>query len=328
VLFADDLDYQGLDSALEKSCRYYDNAPERSFEVCGQHLSGRELSRAYSQIISSLDEQPDQDIGLFLANNFTLCPPASLLITGYYTPILSGSLSPTSTYYFPLYTLPGQEELRTLSRAEIDNGTLLKGHAIAYLASPVDLFFLHVQGSGILKLPDGSRRLIAYAGDNGRPYTSIGKILIQEGKLQSEEVSLATISDYLARHPDQRQRILNQNERYIFFRLSDPEAGTTLPSGSLGYPLTPDRSVALDAAHYPPGILGMLTGIRPHLNKSAKISWQPFSRLVTHQDSGAAIKGPQRLDLYIGSGEQAGQVAGLMKEKGSFAILIPNLSLR
>lgn len=327
VLFTDDLTYQGLDSALKTSCRYYDNAPERNFEVCGQRLSGRQLSRAYSQIISRLDKQP-QDIGLFLSNNFTLCPPSSLLVTSYYTPILSGSLSPTSTYSFPLYTLPGQAELRTLSRAEIDSGKLLKGHAIAYLASPVDLFFLHVQGSGILKLTDGSRRLISYAGDNGRPYTSIGKILIQEGKLQREEVSLATISDYLVRHPDQRQRILNLNERYIFFRLSDSGSGTTLPSGSLGYPLTPERSVALDATHYPPAILGMLTGIRPHFNKSANVSWQPFSRLVTNQDSGAAIKGPHRLDLYMGSGEQAGQAAGLMKEKGSFAILIPNLSLR
>jgi membrane-bound lytic murein transglycosylase A len=204
----------------------------------------------------------------------------------------------------------------------------LAGYEIAYLADPIDLFFLHVQGSGIIELPDGDKRLASFAGDNGKPYTSIGRVLIQEGKLNKEEVNLASIQAYLTAHPEQKQRILHSNQRYIFFRLSDPESADIVPSGSLGLPLTAGRSVAMDSQFYPPGILGVLTGQRPHVMNTGEVSWLPFQRLVTHQDSGAAIKGSHRLDLYMGTGQQAGQAAGLMKEKGSFAILIPNLSLR
>ncbi len=139
---------------------------------------------------------------------------------------------------------------------------------------------------------------------------------------------MATIHRYLTDHPGQMTRILNLNERFIFFQLSPPQSGDIIPTGSLGYPLTTGRSVAMDAGYYPPGILGILTGRLPHFAKDGKVSWQPFSRLVTHQDSGAAIKGPHRLDLYMGSGQGAGQAAGIMKERGSFAILTPNLSLR
>ncbi|MEN8258153.1 MAG: MltA domain-containing protein [Thermodesulfobacteriota bacterium] len=328
IPLTDDLNYTGLETALEKSRDFFDTAAEQIFNLCGQSLSGLELSRAYSQILNRLADKENKDLDLFFSENFTSCRPTSLLVTGYYTPIFPGSLTPSDRYRFPLYTPPDQEQLRCLSRAEIDTDTPLKGHEIAYLADPLDLFFLHVQGSGIIQLPDGSRRLAAYAANNGRPYTSIGRVLIQEGLLQKEEVSLASIRNYLNGHPEQRDRILHHNERYIFFRLNTPEPGKILPTGSLGCPLTPGRSVAMDASHYPPGILGVLTSSRPVLNKNSKVAWQPFTRLVTHQDSGAAIEGAHRLDLYMGVGRKAGGKAGVMKEKGRFAILIPNLSLR
>lgn len=327
--FTDDLGFKGLTNALETSCSYYENsAAEQIFELCGQRLSGQELSHSYRQLINRLQSQPKTDIGLFLQENFTACRPTPLLITGYYTPILAGSLQPSNSHRFALYAPPPEDHLRTLSRAAISTSNLLQDYVIAYLTDPIDLFFLHVQGSGIIAFEDGSRRLASYAGDNGMPYTSIGKILIQEDKVSREEISLATIRHYLASHTKDRDRILNRNKRYIFFRLSAPKQGEIRPTGSLGYPLTTGRSVAMDSSQYPAGILGYLTGRRPHVSETGEVSWQAFSRLVTHHDSGAAITGRHRLDLYMGNGQQAGQAAGLMKERGDFAILIPNLSLR
>lgn len=321
--FADDLDFQGLDRALAQSCRYYDTVPDRLFSLCGQNFSGRQLRHAYGLLQNRLQTSPPQDIAPWLAANFSLCRPAPLLLTGYYTPILTGSLNRSAAHPFPLYGLPPRDELRTLSRAAIAADNALDDQAIAYVADPVDLFFLHVQGSGILTLPDNSRRLVAYAGSNGRPYTSIGKVLIEAGKLRRDEVSLATIKAYLQRHPEQQQEIFNHNERFIYFRLNDPADPEVLPAGSLGLPLTPGRSVALDNHHYPPGVLGIVTGLLPRA--SGEGSRRAFRRLVTHHDSGAAITGPHRLDLYLGSGAEAGEVAGQMNDQGSLMILIPRL---
>ncbi len=328
AFLSDDLDLKSLKHALEKSCHHYETAAAQFFDLCGQRLSGRQLAHGYRHIITLLQDQSNEDIGPFLRANFTACKATPILVTAYYTPILTASLTPSHTYRFPIYGLPDREDLRTLTRAAIDNSRHLQGYEIAYLADPVDLFFLHVQGSGIIEFADGNRSLVSFAGDNGKPYTSIGKILIQEGKLTRQEVSLATIKAYLGTHPEESTHILHQNERYIYFSLREAVSGETLPTGSLGYALTPGRSVAMDSNHYPPGILGIMTGRIPQFNGGADFSWQPFSRLVTHQDSGAAIKGPHRLDLYLGIGKMAGQQAGLMKEKGTFAILIPNLSLR
>ncbi len=324
----DDLHYRGLANSLEKSLSYFETAATETFNLCGHSMTGHEISSAYKKALSILTENENDDLALFFSENFTPCSPTSLLVTGYYTPIFSGSLTPSSTYRYPLYAPPKQDTLRCNSRAEINNNKTLKGHEIAYLADPLDLFFLHVQGSGIIELPDGSRLLASYAADNGRPYTSIGKVLINEGILTREEVSLASIRKYLTENPDQRKRILHCNERFIFFRLSTPELNEFVPSGSLGFPLTPGRSVAMDDRHYPPGILGVLTSSQPVLNKKGDLLWQKFTRLVTHQDSGAAIAGAHRLDLYMGIGREAGRKAGLMKEKGTFMILIPNLSFQ
>jgi membrane-bound lytic murein transglycosylase A len=321
--FADDLDFRGLDRALAQSRRYYDTVPDRLFSLCGQHFSGRQLSHAYGLLENRLLTSPPPNIASWLAAHFSLCDPAPLLVTGYYTPILAGSLSRSASHPFPLYGLPPRDELRTLSRAAIAGSRALDDHVIAYVADPVDLFFLHVQGSGILTLPDTSRRLVAYAGSNGRPYTSIGKVLIEAGKLGRDEVSLATIKTYLQRHPEQQQEIFNRNERFIYFRLVEPADSEPLPAGSLGLPLTPGRSVALDDHHYPPGVLGLVTGLLPQPLASGEVSPRPFRRLVTHHDSGAAITGPHRLDLYLGSGAAAGEVAGRMKDAGSFMLLIP-----
>lgn len=326
----DDLNFTDLAKALEYSLSYYENHPDIFFSLHDQELTGKELAHAYHTTITYLNTHSSHDNAHFLANNFIPSPGTPLLVTAYYSPAIAGSLTPSDKFPYPLYKLPTKEKLHRARRADIENGHLLQGLEIAYLSNPLDVFFLHIQGSGFIHFGDGSQRLIHYAGDNGRPYTSIGKVLINQGKLTKEEVSMASIRHYLINHPQDVSQILHSNERFIFFKLEEPSLkdDKVLPSGSLGYPLTPGRSVAMDADHYPPGTLGILTSRIPHFNKEGSISWQPMSRLVTHQDSGAAIKGPHRLDLYLGDAPGADKVAGVMKEKGNFTILIPNLSLR
>jgi membrane-bound lytic murein transglycosylase A len=157
-----------------------------------------------------------------------------------------------------------------------------------------------------------------FAAANGRPYTSIGKILIEEGKLRAEEVSAARLRKYLREHPEERERLFMRNERYVFFRFV--ENG---PLGSLDIPLTPGRSVAADAGHFPAGALAFLVGRRPVLDGAGDLAgWRQFSRFVLVQDAGAAIRGPRRLDLYFGSGEEAGGPAGFMNSPGRLYFLL------
>ncbi|NIT03092.1 MAG: transglycosylase, partial [Candidatus Latescibacteria bacterium] len=207
------------------------------------------------------------------------------LFTGYYQPVLEGSLSKSGEYRFPVYGRPkdlivgemvtlrpessvemfvgrldGERLVPYYSRDEIDRlGSLEgKGYEIAWVKDPVDLFFLHIQGSGILSLPDGTLRQVSYAASNGRRYTSIGRVLIDRGKISEEEISMQSLRRYLAEHPDEREAILAMNESYIFFRFV--EQG---PVGSLGLPLTGGRSVATDARLYPKGALAWITTSMP-----------------------------------------------------------------
>ncbi|PLX48416.1 MAG: transglycosylase [Desulfobulbaceae bacterium] len=324
----DDLNYAGLVTALAESRRYYDGRPEQTYTVCGEQLSAAELSRAYGRLSHHLQTADTASLAAYLTANFRLCHPTSMLVTGYYSPVLAGSRQPSATYRFPIYAPPSEAELRRRSRAEIDASTDMQEYTLAYLADPLDLFFLHVQGSGIIELPDNSRLLVSYAADNGRPYSSIGALLIRTGKLSRPEVSLSTIRAYLTNHPEEQRAILQHNERYIFFGLSEPDADGIQARGSLGLPLTEGRSAAMDDAHYPPGLLGILSSTLPHPTAAHRVQRRPLNRLVVHQDSGAAIKGKDRLDLYLGQGDEAGRYAGEMKERGTFTILIPNLSFR
>jgi len=184
---------------------------------------------------------------------------------------------------------------------------------------------LHVQGSGRIKLPDGSVKMIRYAANNGLPYRSIGKLLVERGMMPLEEVSMPRIVAYLRAHPEERQEILNYNERYIFFRWARPDEGEEAeePVGSMGEPLTAGRSVALDPMCYPPGAVGFLLTRQPRFDQRGRLfSWVSLHRLVFAQDSGGAIKGPGRLDMFYGNGPFAEKAAGVMRQEGSFLLLV------
>ena len=261
-------------------------------------------------------------------------------ITGYYEPLVRGARSQEGPYRYPLYRMPPDlinvqletvyTELRPLrlrgrlqggqlvpypTRGEIERQGLLKGQEIIWLDDPVDAFFMQVQGSGRVQLPDGSRIRLGYANQNGHPYQSIGKWLVDKGELSLSQASMQGIKAWLARNPGRQDELLHQNPSLVFFR-ELPDAGdpTEGPLGSLGVPLTAGRSVAIDPRFIPLGLPVIL---------NTAFADGAAQRLVMAQDTGSAIQGPHRADFFFGSGAAAGELAGRMKSPGQLIVLLP-----
>jgi len=203
-------------------------------------------------------------------------------------------------------------------REAIDFNRAIQGQAqpLAYLDDMVEAFFLHIQGSGQVKFPDGLRMRLGYAAGNGRPYRSIGPILEKRGLMNKDEMSMQNIKVLLAQRPELRREILSQNPSYVFFRKLSPEGG---PLGCYDMPLTIGRSIATDRCIFPGLAPGFVLGTRP----SAGGGTVPFGRFIVNQDTGGAIRGPGRLDLYYGSGQEAGLLAGRMKHVGQLFFFAP-----
>ncbi len=263
------------------------------------------------------------------------------LITGYYEPVLNGSNTRSERFRWPLYRRPdnllivdlaslypelkgrpvrgrleGNRVLPYFSRAEIGNDkNPLAGQELLWVDDPVEAFLLQVQGSGRVRLPDGGEVALGYADQNGHPYRSLGGRLIEMGALTREEVTLARIRDWLAAHPEETGALLNSNPSYIFFTQRD--AALDGPLGSLGVALTPERSIAVDPAYIALGLPVWLDTVLP--------DGAPLRRLTFAQDTGGAIKGAVRADLFIGRGAEAGRLAGEMKQRGSLYVLLPKL---
>lgn len=260
------------------------------------------------------------------------------LLTGYYEPVLNGSSVKSERFRIPLYRRPdnllivdlaslypelkgkplrgrlvGNRVVPYFSRAEIDQRNPLTGSELLWVDDPVEAFLLQVQGSGRVRLTDGSEVAVGYADQNGHPYRSLGGRLIEMGALTREETTLASIRAWIAAHPEETARLLNTNPSYIFF--SQRPATTEGPTGSLGVPLTPERSAAVDAAQIPLGVPLWIDTTLP--------DGGVLQRLVLAQDTGGAIKGAARADLFIGQGAEAGRLAGEMKQKGRFYVLLP-----
>lgn len=266
------------------------------------------------------------------------------LFTGYYEPELLGRWAPEAEYQIPIYSRPhdlvsidlGQHraELKGtqlagrvidnklvpyFSRAEILGGAL-RGREleIMWVADPVDAFFLHIQGSGRVRLADGSTVRVGYAGRNGRRYTSIGRELVAMGAMRLEDVTAPAIRDWLRANPAAGTQLMNKNESYVFFRVVEGEG----PLGAQGVPLTPGRSLAVDRAFLPLGAPVWLDTTDPLTDGG------PLRRLLITQDTGSAIKGPVRGDVFWGFGETAARRAGLMKQEGRYYLLLPKAAER
>ncbi len=320
---ADDLDHASLTTAIQQSLTALrKKSGTEMLALNGQQVSVSQVRDGLDLFLSLLQEHPDEaDLGPAIHQHFDVFQSsAPVLFTGYHEPILNGSLVRTKQYHYPLYRPPDptvDETARSLAREEIDGENALagKGYELLWLDDPIDRFFLHIQGSGLIRLPGGTYLRAGYAGDNGRPYQSIGKLLLESGKLQPGSTTTPAIREYLRSHPEERDAILFQNTRYIFFQLV-PNG----PLGSLGVPLTPGRSLAVDPTIYPAGGLAFIHTKRPVVTEANHVTWKDFFRFVLLQDAGAAIKGPGRADLFWGSAAEA--EAGLMSQRGELYLLV------
>ncbi len=355
--FTDDLDRDSLHRAIDRSLEFLAKLPpDRSLGELARKFTAQEIRESllsFAELFDFLD-RPGELLKK-IRDRFDLYAPmgetgvADVLFTGYYAPVIEGRLSQSGEFRLPIYGKPkdlieaetvtlrpqrlveklvgrldGEQFVRYFSRQEIDGSGSLKGkgHEIAWVKDPIDLFFLHIQGSGLLRLEDGRLLHLNYQASNGRPYRSIGRLLIDSGKIPSEELSMQRLRRYLTDHPGERDALFAQNESYVFFRFVNNG-----PLGSLEVPLTPGRSIATDALLYPKAALAFVLAYKPIVDPDGNlVGWEPFSRFVVNQDTGGAIRGPQRVDLYFGSGEQAAQSAGYMRSFGRLYFLIKKKS--
>lgn len=239
------------------------------------------------------------------------------LFTGYFEPELRASPRRTAFYRYPVHALPPELEPGTpwLTRRQIETGDALQGRGleIAWLRDPVDIYYLQIQGSGRLRMTDGSLVRLGYAGRNGHARQPISAELVRRGVFEPHQVSERVIRNWVRRHPEEGRELLHSDPSYVFFRVLDslrPQAG---PHGAMNRPLTPGRSIAVDPAFTP---LGAPVWID-------KAGAEPMRRLMVAQDTGGAIKGPQRADIFFGTGAEAGARASVIRDPGRMIVLMP-----
>lgn len=239
------------------------------------------------------------------------------LFTGYFEPELNGSLQRTAQYRYPIYREPDISKVSNpwLTRKEIETGNFMrgKGYEIAWVDDPVELFFLQIQGSGRIRLPDGRMIRVGYGGSNGHEYRSIGVEMVRRGIYAPHQVSAGVIKNWVNRNPIAGQELLHHNPSYVFFRRVDQVPAEKGPLGAMNRSITPKRTVAVDPAFVP---LGAPVWIE-------KDGADPINRLMIAQDTGSAIKGAQRADIFFGTGDNAGRQAGTLKDPGRMVVLLP-----
>jgi membrane-bound lytic murein transglycosylase A len=286
----------------------------------------------------------------YLRENYVFYSSAApqVTFTGYYEPLLRGSRRESQSYPYPLYGRPhdlvtvdqpqfyfskdqpnlpqikgrvdGNRLIPYYTREEIDFKSRLGGRGleIVWINSLVDIFFLHIQGSGIVQLEDGSRIFVGYADQNGHPFRSLGKYLLDRQLIGRGQLSLQGMKAFLKEHPEAIPEALSSNPSYIFFQISEQSA-----TGTFGTRLTPNRSIASDPRLFPLGALAWIECEKPLFDGEKRITgWERFGRFVLNQDTGGAIRGADRADLFTGHGEMSELIAGGMKQKGSLFFLL------
>ena len=353
--FGDDLDFTNLKESISGSIAYYQKLPlEKQFSFGKDTFTTAHLICSLERFLAFIEKKPSQkELNTFIDQHYQVyaymqnSQVKSVLFTGYYEPLLYGSTQQTDTFRYPLYSRPddlvtydrsgGGKKKADIGRKEGNNVVPYytrqqieqRGHSgmnalpIAWVNDPVALFFLQIQGSGKISLENGHHEKVRtinvhYQISNGHPYKSIGKYLIDKKKLSKETVSMQSIREYLNTHPDEVDDIFNYNPRYIFFETM--EQG---PVGCFNIELTPGRSVALDRQIAPAGALVFIQTQKPEVDSFGKIqTWNTFSRFLLNQDTGSAIKGPGRADIFWGNGPYAEFAAGYMKHPGSLYYLV------
>ena len=360
-VFADDMLYDGLEHSICKSISYLKRVPsDRSFMFGEDSFTADHLISSLHYFLAYIQAKPSKhDLNRFIRSNFLVYRSigsngesngenngfGKVLFTGYYEPILEGSLRQSDEFRFPVYAWPDDLTVIDLSlfspefsgkkiigrrfentvvpyheRREIEHESCLEGKAepIAWVKDRVDLFFLQVQGSGKIYLNNGKTINVHYHTSNGRPYKSIGKYLIEKGKIPRSEMSMQKIRAYLRDNPEELETVLHYNPSYIFFKIENDG-----PLGCLDVKLTPGRSIALDRKIFPKAALAFIETKKPLIDAAGKIHiWKDYKRFVLNQDTGGAICGPGRGDIFFGNGKYAEIAAGHMQHPGALYFLI------
>jgi membrane-bound lytic murein transglycosylase A len=351
--FHDDMDPESLILAINRNLEYLDRLePGYVFRYGTHSFTCQQVRESQEFFLKLIVDSPNPDqLNKELKKHFRVYRAAGrvgnnkVLFTGYFEPIFEADLTSNETHKYPLYMKPddllridlslfnekfkgesviarieGKEVLPYYSREQIEMEKVLEGQnlEIAWLKDPVDVTFLHIQGSGRLILPNGESVSVGYQASNGRPYRSIGRYILDKGFMEREQMSMQGIRRYLSQNPEIMNEVLNHNPSYVFFRIL--ENG---PLGNINIPITPERSIALDAKLFPKGALAFISCQRPIVNDQGEIAeWEKFSRFVLNQDTGGAIKGSGRADLFWGNGPYAEIAAGHLKHDGELYILI------
>ena len=349
----DDMAFDGLARAIDQSLLYLRSAaPGQRFRFGTDSYDRDHLVRSLERFCRLTETQTDPaSLARAVAGEFRIYRaagrngPGDVLFTGYYEPTLKGCRHPDAACRYPVYGRPtdllsvdlspfgerfsgqriigrvtGQTLVPYPDREAIEAQNALAGKApiLAWVNDPVDLFFLQIQGSGRVALAEGGILRLHYAVSNGRPYRSIGRLLIDSGQIAAENMSMQAIRDYLRANPHRQAAVLGYNPSYVFFEISE-----TGPLGSLSVPLTPGRSLATDPRHFPKGALAFIRCVKPLTDDFSRIlAWTPFGRFVLNQDTGGAIRGPGRADLFWGDGPYAELAAGHLQHPGELYFLV------
>ena len=358
-LFDDDMNFEGLTESMGQSLSYLNIIPENRKFVFGEDVfDAHHMQKSIAHFTEFIETRPSAEtLNQFIAKHYRVYRSKGrdrkkqVLFTGYFEPILKGSPVQTGIYKYPIYSRPddlvtidrsfylseekkgpyigrlsGRRILPYLERKEIEKDPLFseKARPLAWVSDRVQLFFLHVQGSGKVTFPNGDFIRVQYDISNGRPYQSIGQYLIDRKKISVKNMSMQAIEDYLKNHPEEIQPVLNYNPSYIFFKKTKDG-----PYGSIQAKLVPGRAIASDRHIFPLSALAYIETQKPLVDPSGRIeNWVPLSRFVLNQDTGSAIKGPGRVDLFWGSGQYAEMAAGHLKHTGTlyFLVLDPDLT--
>lgn len=352
--FQDDSAFLNLEQAVKGSIEFLSKIPDdRVFQYGPHTYTRRQVLESQEAFLSLLSEGLEPDAFMRrLKRDFKVFRAAGragsnkVLFTGYFEPVYPARLHRDDTFVYPIYRKPddliridlspfgddfkgrsvvarfeGKNVIPYYSRRQIALERALEGRnlEIAWLKDALDVAFLQIQGSGRLELENGKALTVGYAEKNGHPYRSIGKYLLDRGLLVKEEISMQSIRRYLSEHPETLDEVLNSNPSYVFFR----KLGDGPVLGSLGIPLTPGRSIALDSRLFPPGALAFIRSKKPTINdRGDMVGWEEFSRFVVNQDTGGAIRGAGRADIFWGRGQYAELAAGHMKHEGELYVLI------
>ncbi len=350
----DDSETAPLIEAARISKTYFDaRPPERVFSFSEEQRTAAELSVGLEKFIKTVASTAPESRNTALKEHFILLRSigrdgqGEVFFTGYFEPLLEGRRQPGGKFTHPLFRTPtdlltikldefGVECSRSRLRARIENNNIVpywdrdaidfqnklegKAETLAYLDDPVSAFFLHVQGSGTITFKNGDRIRAGYATTNGQPYRSIGKLLIDDGLVSIEEMSMQAIVQFLKDHPDELRRVLTANPSYVFFRALPADDG---PLGCYEKPLTEGRSIATDNRLFPGPVVAWIKTTVPSLEGED----ESFTRFMLNQDTGGSIRGPGRVDIFYGLGDEPGELAGRTKHTGELFFLLPKAEL-